>query len=40
VVSLNLYTPFAEGPSGAAATVKLLEVSTATYEALAAKNAP
>jgi hypothetical protein len=31
VVSLNMYTPFAEGPTGAEATLKLLEKSTQTF---------
>ena len=39
IVSLNLYTPFAEGPSGAATTLKLLGGSVLTYEAMANANA-
>ena len=31
IVSLNMYSPFAEGPTGAEATLKLLEKSTQTY---------
>jgi hypothetical protein len=38
IVSLNLYTPFSEGAAGAAATVKLLEVSVSTYANFAGAN--
>jgi hypothetical protein len=38
VVSLNMYTPFAEGPIGAEATLKLLEKSTQTYGETANAN--
>ena len=39
IVSLNVYSRFEEGPSGAATTLKLLGVSVLTYEAMAAANA-
>ena len=35
VVSLNIYTRFEEGPSGAATAVKLLETSVQTYDSTA-----
>lgn len=38
VVSLNMYTPFAEGPTGAEATLKLLEKSTQTYSEMTNAN--
>ncbi len=39
IVSLNLYSRFEEGPSGAATTLKVLETSTQTYAETASANA-